>query len=79
MAAPDPVPIKLSRSPQREGSGEGPRQRQASTYEAGEIVLREGDPGSHLYFVIAGHARAEQAGQAGSGASDQATSSASWP
>ena len=33
------------------------------TYAAGDTVVREGDPGSHLYFVTAGHARVDQAGQ----------------
>jgi CRP-like cAMP-binding protein len=31
-------------------------------YEPGDVVVREGDPGSHLYFVIAGRAKVEQAG-----------------
>ena len=33
------------------------------TYQPGAIVVREGDPGLHLYFVIGGHARVQQAGQ----------------
>lgn len=33
------------------------------TYGPGETVVREGDPGMHLYFVISGHARVQQAGQ----------------
>ncbi len=33
------------------------------TYQPGDTVVREGDPGMHLYFVTEGHARVEQAGQ----------------
>jgi cAMP-binding proteins - catabolite gene activator and regulatory subunit of cAMP-dependent protein kinases len=33
------------------------------TYQPGDEVVREGDPGMHLYFVIDGHARVGQAGQ----------------
>ena len=33
------------------------------TYRPGDIVVREGDPGSHLFFVTGGHARVEQSGQ----------------
>lgn len=33
------------------------------SYQAGDIVVNQGDPGMHLYFVIGGHARVEQAGQ----------------
>ena len=33
------------------------------TYGPGETVVREGDPGMHLYFVTSGDARVEQAGQ----------------
>ncbi len=31
-------------------------------YEPGDVVVREGDPGMHLYFVTGGHAKVEQAG-----------------
>ena len=63
MASPEPVPIKLldALSPKDRAKVLAYAKRQ--TYQTGDVVLREGDPGLHLFFVIDGHARAEQAGQ----------------
>jgi len=63
MAASEPVPIKLlgALSPKDRAKVLAGAKRR--TYQAGDVVVREGDPGLHLFFVIEGHARAEQAGQ----------------
>lgn len=63
MASSDAPPIKLlsALSPRDRAKVLAYAKRQ--TYAPGDTVIREGDPGMHLYFVIEGHARAEQAGQ----------------
>lgn len=63
MASPDSVPIKLLGALSAKDRSNILKYAKRQTYEAGDVVIREGDPGLHLYFVIEGHARAEQAGQ----------------
>jgi CRP-like cAMP-binding protein len=63
MAAPESIPIKLLGALSAKDRANVLRNAKRQTYEAGDVVLREGDSGLHLYFVLEGHARAEQAGQ----------------
>ena len=62
MASPDQVPIKLLGvlSPKDRAKVLAGAKRR--TYQPGDEVVREGDPGMHLYFVVSGHARVQQAG-----------------
>jgi CRP/FNR family transcriptional regulator len=63
MASPEPVPIKLLGSLSPKDRAKVLTYAKRQTYRAGDVVIREGDPGMHLFFVIEGHAKAEQAGQ----------------
>ena len=38
-------------------------QAKHQTYQPGDVVVGEGDPGMYLYFVMAGRAQVKQAGQ----------------
>lgn len=55
-----PIPLLSVLSPKDRAKVLAYAKRQ--TYQAGDVVVREGDPGMHLFFVTAGHARVEQAG-----------------
>jgi CRP/FNR family transcriptional regulator len=59
--SPVPIPLLSVLSPKDRAKVLAYAKRR--TYQHGEIVVREGDPGMHLYFVTGGHARVEQAGQ----------------
>jgi len=63
MASPDPAPIKLLAVLSSKDRAKVLAYAKRQTYLPGDTVVREGDPGMHLYFVIEGHARVEQAGQ----------------
>jgi len=63
MAVPDPTSIKLLSVLRPEDRDKVLAYAKRQTYQAGDTVVREGDPGMHLYFVTEGHARVEQDGQ----------------
>jgi CRP-like cAMP-binding protein len=63
MDSPDTAPIKLLGVLRPKDRDELLANAKRRTYGPGDTVVREGDPGMHLYFVIDGHAQVTQAGQ----------------
>jgi CRP-like cAMP-binding protein len=63
MPSPDPIQIRLLSVLSARDRAKVLAYAKRQTYRPGETVVREGDPGSQLYFVTEGHARVEQAGQ----------------
>jgi CRP-like cAMP-binding protein len=63
MPSPDPIQIRLLSVLSARDRAKVLAYAKRQTYRPGETVVREGDPGSQLYFVTDGHARVEQAGQ----------------
>ncbi len=63
MDSPDSIPIRLLAVLSARDRAKVLAYAKRQTYQPGEAVVREGDPGSQLYFVVEGHARVEQAGQ----------------
>jgi len=63
MAPSNPTPIKLLSVLSSKDRAKVLEYAKRQTYQAGDLVVREGDPGMHLYFVTDGHAKVEQAGQ----------------
>lgn len=57
--SPVPIPLLSVLSPKDRAKVLAYAKRR--TYQPGEIVVAEGDPGMHLFFVTGGHARVEQA------------------
>lgn len=64
MDSPDSIPIRLLGVLSARERAKVLAYAKRRTYRSGETVVREGDPGSQLYFVVEGHARVEQSGQA---------------